>query len=61
MNRIRIAGAGMELEVLPEIGGKIASLRSVTTGREWLWLNPHLPSLAPGTGESCAWESEDMR
>lgn len=28
--------------VVPALGGKIASLVDVKTGREWLWQNPHL-------------------
>jgi hypothetical protein len=33
----------MTLEVIPALGGKISSLVSAATGREWLWTNPHLP------------------
>jgi galactose mutarotase-like enzyme len=33
--------------VVPEIGGKIISLRSHRTGREWLWKNPYLPLIKP--------------
>ena len=30
----------MELSLMPELGGKINSLRDVRTGREWLWRHP---------------------
>jgi hypothetical protein len=29
--------------VIPELGGNIASIRNLHTGREWLWRNPVLP------------------
>ena len=37
----------MRVVVVPEIGGKITSLVSRRTGREWLWKNPHLPLIKP--------------
>jgi galactose mutarotase-like enzyme len=37
----------MRVIVVPEIGGKIISLVSRRTGREWLWKNPHLPLRKP--------------
>jgi galactose mutarotase-like enzyme len=30
----------IELNLVPELGGKITSLRDVRTGREWLWRHP---------------------
>jgi len=30
----------MELSIIPELGGKINSLRDIRTGREWLWRHP---------------------
>jgi galactose mutarotase-like enzyme len=30
------------LKLMPELGGKISSLRDMRTGREWLWRNPRL-------------------
>lgn len=30
----------IELSLMPELGGKINSLRDVRTGREWLWRHP---------------------
>ncbi len=40
------------MDVLPACGGKIQSIRSLDTGREWLWHNPHLPLRQPVYGES---------
>jgi hypothetical protein len=33
----------LSLTMVPELGGKINSLRDMRTGREWLWRNPRLP------------------
>jgi hypothetical protein len=32
----------LALTLLPDLGGKIASLRDMRSGREWLWRNPRL-------------------
>jgi len=45
-----LANDAMRLEVVPALGGKIASLQCVRTGREWLWRNPHLPLRRPEPG-----------
>jgi galactose mutarotase-like enzyme len=37
----------IQVTVVPEIGGKIISLRSLRSGREWLWKNPYLPLRKP--------------
>lgn len=37
---------------MPELGGKIASLVSRASGREWLWRNPHLPYRRAADGDS---------
>jgi hypothetical protein len=41
----------LELTLVPELGGKINSLRDVRTGREWLWRHPRLEykRMAPGS------------
>ena len=39
---ITIANDAMRVVVAPTLGGKILSLQSRRTGREWLWSNPHL-------------------
>ncbi|VAW34058.1 hypothetical protein MNBD_CHLOROFLEXI01-3457 [hydrothermal vent metagenome] len=33
----------IQLCILPELGGKITSIQDLSTQREWLWRNPHLP------------------
>ncbi len=33
----------LSLKLIPELGGKIASLRDQRTGREWLWRHPRMP------------------
>ena len=33
----------LSLSLVPELGGKISSLRDLRSGREWLWRNPRLP------------------
>jgi len=33
----------MELSIIPELGGKVNSLRDTRTGREWLWRHPRFP------------------
>ncbi len=38
------------VELLPEVGAKITSLRNLATGREWLWHNPAKPIVAPPYG-----------
>jgi galactose mutarotase-like enzyme len=42
----------MRLVVLPELGGKILSLTSRATGRNWLWRNPFLPLRRPSADVS---------
>jgi len=33
----------LALTMLPDLGGKITSIRDLRSGREWLWSNPALP------------------
>lgn len=42
----------LSVVVVPALGGKIMSLMSRQTGREWLWRNPHLPLQAPAADAS---------
>ena len=44
-----LSNDAMRLVVVPDLGGKIVSLVSRSTGREWLWENPHLPLRKPPT------------
>lgn len=52
MEAIELRNEVLSMRLLPECGGKIESLRSVMTGREWLWSNPYLPLRHPVYGES---------
>lgn len=52
MKTITLSNDHLSLAILPEVGGKIASLRSLATGREWLWTNLHLPIATPEYGAS---------
>jgi galactose mutarotase-like enzyme len=42
----------MRVTVIPEIGGKIISLQSRRTEREWLWKNPYLPLRKPSSAST---------
>lgn len=52
MNRLRILNEAISLEILPSVGGKIASLFDKANGQEWLWTNPWLRLRNPVFGES---------
>lgn len=39
---IRLTGAHLEVEVAPEIGGRITNIRSLKAGHQFLWKNPAL-------------------
>ena len=41
-NNFSIQTGVMEISCIPELGGKINSLRDSRTGREWLWRHPRL-------------------
>lgn len=40
---VQVNTGTLSLALMPELGGKISSLRDLRTGREWLWRNPRLP------------------
>ncbi len=42
MEVVQIDTGVLYFEMLPELGGKISSLKDLRTGREWLWKNPRL-------------------
>jgi galactose mutarotase-like enzyme len=42
-----LSNDAMQVQIAADLGGKIVSLRSKATGREWLWRNPYLPLSAP--------------
>jgi hypothetical protein len=55
--RGRTGGSGVEVAILPDVGGKMVSLRS-PTGREWLWQTPRRPYRTPEYGG--AFEAYDI-
>lgn len=44
---IEMANDHLRTRIVPRLGGKITSLCSCRTNREWLWSNPHLPLAEP--------------
>jgi hypothetical protein len=44
--------------IVPALGGKLAALDSLRTGRSWLWRNRALPVRAPRPDRSCSYERE---
>jgi hypothetical protein len=44
---VTLANDAVRAVVVPALGGKIASLVHVPSGREWLWQNPVLPHRSP--------------
>ncbi len=44
---LELTNGQIYLVVLPELGGKIASIRHMASGTEWLWSNPHLSYRKP--------------
>ena len=47
---IVVSSARLRLTVVPDCGGKIVSLRSAGSGREWLWRDPARPLRRPVPG-----------
>ncbi|MBE9523550.1 MAG: hypothetical protein IMY76_00530 [Chloroflexi bacterium] len=39
---VQVNTGALSLGLIPELGGKISSLKDLRTGREWLWQNPRL-------------------
>lgn len=54
-----LSNDAMRVVIVPELGGKIVSIHSLLTGREWLWKNPDLPMRTPCVGGSyvCEYDS----
>ncbi len=48
----------LSLSLVPELGGKINSLRDLRTGREWLWRHPRLPYRLVATNSSYVAEAD---
>jgi galactose mutarotase-like enzyme len=49
---VALSNDALRLVVVPELGGKIISMVSRRSGREWLWSNPYLPLRRPPPGVS---------
>jgi galactose mutarotase-like enzyme len=45
-----LSAGGSRVVIIPELGGKIASLE--IAGRQWLWVNPSIPYRTPVPGSS---------
>lgn len=54
---LRLSNGQLSLVVVPDLGGKIASLTD-TQGREWLWRNPYLAWRRPGLETSYVREAD---
>ncbi|MBK9715752.1 MAG: hypothetical protein IPO81_31385 [Kouleothrix sp.] len=39
---VQVDTGAISLALIPELGGKISSLRDLRSGREWLWRNPRM-------------------
>jgi galactose mutarotase-like enzyme len=52
LKEVVIENDRLRVVVLPELGGKISSIRSGQSEREWLWRNPHLSRVPAGDGDS---------
>jgi galactose mutarotase-like enzyme len=48
----------LSLTIVPELGGKISSLRDLRNGREWLWTSDHLSSHKHSYGASYIQEAD---
>jgi len=48
----------IELTLIPELGGKISSLRDARTNREWLWRHPRYPYKRVAHGSSYIAEAD---
>jgi len=49
---VQVSTGALSLSLVPELGGKINSLRDLRSGREWLWRNPRLPYRVAGAQSS---------
>lgn len=56
---IALANKAFRIVIVPELGGKIISLQSLRTGREWLWKNPSLPLCKPSQLDAIEFGSYD--
>jgi galactose mutarotase-like enzyme len=49
---VQVNTGPLSLALLPELGGKLGSLRDLRSGREWLWKNPRIPYQRVPHGDS---------
>jgi galactose mutarotase-like enzyme len=49
---VRVDTGALSLLLMPELGGKISSLRDLRNGREWLWRHPRMAYQRVPYGES---------
>ena len=52
MEKVVLENDDISIEILPSCGGKIRSLTSRASGRQWLWHNPFLGLRRPRYGDS---------
>ena len=55
---LHIANQVLSLTIIPDLGGKISSMRDLRNGREWLWTNPQLPYRQHDYGTSYVQEAD---
>jgi len=49
---VQVNTGAVSVTVMPELGGKLSSLRDLRTGREWLWRHPRLAYRRAAHGDS---------
>lgn len=55
---VHVDTGALSLAIMPELGGKISSLRDGRSGREWLWRNPRLRYRRMASSESYVAEAD---
>ncbi len=55
---IHVHTGAIELTLIPELGGKVSSLRDTRTGREWLWRHPRFMYKRVSHGSSYVAEAD---
>lgn len=55
---LQIHTTALSLALMPELGGKISSLRDKRSGREWLWRNPRIPYQRVAHGASYVMQAD---
>ena len=52
METVEFANDLIKVSLVPSFGGKITSIQSSVSGREWIWTNPYLPRVKANYGDS---------